>query len=105
MLNQVIIVGRLVADPVVNEEDDKKVSKITIAVPRSYKNEDGIYDTDFVDVILWNGIAQNTTDYCHKGDVIGIRGRLETKNNEDHTKELLVVADKVTFLSSKKEDE
>ena len=50
MLNQFVGVGRLVAEPSVKEtEDGKQVSNITIAVPRSYKNENGEYDTDFLD--------------------------------------------------------
>ena len=57
MLNQFVGVGRLVGTPEVKEtEDGKKVSNITIAVPRSYKNAEGVYDTDCVDVILWDGV-------------------------------------------------
>lgn len=110
MLNQVIMVGRLVSKPEVKElESGKKVSNITIAVPRSYKNENGEYDTDFIDCVLWNIVAQNTTEYCNKGDTIGVKGRLQTRNieKEDGIKEKIteVVAEKVTFLSSKKADE
>lgn len=104
MLNQIVIIGRLVANPIINEEDGKKISKITIAVPRSYKNEDGIYDTDFIDAILWNGIANNVVEYCHKGDLLGIKGRLESRKEKDKNI-MQVVAEKVTFLSSKKEEE
>lgn len=110
MLNQIIIVGRLVAKPEVNEtEGGKKYSNITIAVPRSYKNKDGEYDTDFIDVTLWEGIAENTTQYCDKGDLLGVKGRLETGSydKEDGTTKhyTKVVAEKVTFLSSKKDNE
>ena len=50
MLNQIVLVGRLVATPEVKElEDEKKVANITVAVPRSYKNADGEYETDFID--------------------------------------------------------
>ena len=53
MLNQVVLVGRLVRDPELREtEEGKKVTNITIAVPRSYKNIDGEYDTDFIDCTL-----------------------------------------------------
>ena len=109
MLNQFVGVGRLVAEPSAKEmEDGKKVSNITIAVPRSYKNENGEYDTDFVDVVLWNGIAENTAEYCHKGDIIGVKGRIQTREeevdgNKQYTKQ--IVAEKVTFLYSKKEKE
>ena len=99
MLNQVVIVGRLVEKPIVEEnENGRKVSEITLAVPRSYKNAEGIYDTDFIKCILWNGIAENTAEYCYKGDLIGVKGRLQCLNGN----ELKVVAEKVTFLSSNK---
>ena len=108
MLNQYVGVGRLVAEPSVKEtEDGKQVSNITIAVPRSYKNENGEYDTDFVDVVLWNGIAENTAEYCHKGDIIGVKGRIQTSNYEtedgEKRKSTQIVAEKITFLSSSKD--
>jgi single-strand DNA-binding protein len=108
MLNQFVGVGRLVAEPSAKEmEDGKKVSNITIAVPRSYKNENGEYDTDFVDVVLWNGIAENTAEYCHKGDIIGVKGRIQTSNYEtedgEKRKSTQIVAEKITFLSSSKD--
>ena len=108
MLNQFVGVGRLVAEPSVKEtEDGKQVSNITIAVPRSYKNENGEYDTDFVDVVLWNGIAENTAEYCHKGDIIGVKERIQTSNYEtedgEKRKSTQIVAEKITFLSSSKD--
>lgn len=108
MLNQFVGVGRLVAEPSVKEtKDGKQVSNITIAVPRSYKNENGEYDTDFVDVVLWNGIAENTAEYCHKGDIIGVKGRIQTSNYEtedgEKRKSTQIVAEKITFLSSSKD--
>ncbi len=73
MLNQIVLVGRLVKDPVLKEtEQGKKRSFITLAIPRSFKNAEGSYDTDFIDCILWDGIAKNTAEYCKKGDVIGV---------------------------------
>ena len=108
MLNQVVIAGRLTGDPVVEEvEGGKKVSSITVAVPRSYKNVDGTYDTDFIKCTLWGGIAENTAEYCKKGDIIGVKGRVETSVYEkdgDKKYEQSIVAEKVTFLSSKSHD-
>lgn len=104
MLNQVVIVGRLVRDPEVKEtESGKKVSNITLAVPRSYKNADGEYDTDFVDCTLWNSVASNTSEYCHKGDIVGVKGKIETEMYEkdgENRKSTSIIAEKVTFLSS-----
>ncbi len=109
MLNQVVLVGRLVKDVEVRTGDnDGKYSFVTIAIPRSYKNHDGIYETDFVECILWNNIASNTAEYCKKGDIIGIKGRIESRvieENKINKTILQVIAEKVTFLSSKKQDE
>ena len=104
MVNQVMLVGRLTKDPeVTTMEKGKKVSHIVVAVPRSFKNTDGVYDTDFIRCTLWNAIAASTSEYCHKGDVIGVRGRIQVSsytdenNNTKYTTE--VIADKITFLS------
>ena len=101
MLNQIVLVGRLVQDPEIKElEDDKKVCNMTLAVTRSYKNADGEYETDFIPVTLWQGIAEQTTNYCKKGDLVGVKGRLQVREGKAE-----VVAEKVTFLSSRKENE
>lgn len=109
MLNQVVIAGRLTGDPVVEEKEEKKVSSITVAVPRSYKNVDGTYDTDFIRCTLWGGIAENTAEYCKKGDIVGVKGRIQTSSyeTEDGNKKyaMEVVAEKISFLSSRKADE
>lgn len=105
MLNQVIIVGRLTQNPEIKElENEKKVCTITLAVSRAYKNADGIYETDFIKCVLWNVIAENMCEYCKKGDLVGVKGRLETKKNDERY-ELQIIAEKVTFLSSKKPEE
>ena len=105
MINQVVIVGRLVEKPIVEEnENGKKVCDIILAVPRSYKNAEGIYETDFIKCTLWNVIAENTAKYCEKGDLVGVKGRLETsvyeKENGEKYRITSVVAEKVSFLSS-----
>ncbi len=105
MLNQTVIVGRLVEDPEVKElESGKKVSNITLAVPRSYRNEDGEYDTDFLNCTLWSGIAENTAEYYKKGDLLGVKGRIQSRvieDGENKSTVMDIVAEKVTFLSSK----
>ncbi len=108
MLNQVVLVGRLTSDPELYQtENGKKVARMILAVPRSFKNMEGEYETDYISCKLWQTIAQNTAEYCKKGDLVGIRGRIATYNyeTEEGRKYLTeVVADKVTFLSSKKAD-
>ena len=106
MLNQIVIVGRLVKDPELKQtESGKNVTNITLAVPRSYKNPNGEYETDYIDCILWTGIAENTTTYCKKGDLVGVKGRVQTRVYEkEEAKKYIteVVAEKVTFLTSRK---
>lgn len=70
--------------------------KCTIAVIRNVKNEEGIYETDFIPVILKNNIAKNFSIYCQKGDTIAIKGSLQNQNDN-----LEIIADKLSFLSSK----
>lgn len=110
MLNQVVLVGRVVKDVEVKElESGKKVTNMTLAIPRSFKNADGIYETDFVDITLWDGIASNVAEYCRKGDLVGVKGRLQSSSyeKEDGTKQykMEVIAEKVSFLSSRKSNE
>lgn len=101
MLNQLVIVGRLTSDPEINEvENSRKVTTIIVAVPRSYKNAEGVYETDFIKCTLWNGIAETAAEYCKKGDLVGIKGRLQCTDSK-----LEVIAEKVSFLSSSKKDD
>lgn len=108
MLNQIILVGRLTRDITVNKsENGAPVATISIAVPRNFKNVDGVYDTDFIDCVAFDVIAENTAEYCKKGDIVGIKGRLQTRNVEDGEKKIEkmeVIAEKITFLSSKTKD-
>ena len=106
MLNQVVLAGRLVSDPeIIETENNKKRTYVTVAVPRSYKNVDGTYDTDFIRCTLWNGIAESTCEYCKKGDIVGIKGRIQTSSYEKDGEKIYsmdVIAEKVSFLSSKR---
>ena len=110
MLNQTVLVGRLVRDPELNQtENGNKVTNITLAVPRNYKNVDGEYETDFINCVLWKGVAENAAEYCHKGDLLGVKGRIQTRTielDEDNKKQVMeLVAEKVTYLSSNKNKE
>jgi single-strand DNA-binding protein len=110
MLNQVVLVGRLTDDiEVISKENGKKVSSLVLAVQRTYKNTEGIYEADFIRCTLWNAVAASTSEYCHKGDIVGIKGRIQVNSYEDKdgTKKYSteVIAEKVTFLSSKTKEE
>jgi len=107
MVNETVLVGRITQDPKVTElGNGKKVCNITVAVPRSYKNENGEYDTDFIKCTMWSGIAEKTSEYCKQGDLIGIKGCIQTRVIEkDNSKQTIqeVIAEKVTFLAKSKE--
>ena len=99
MLNQTVLVGRIVSDPKLNETiNDKKVTIVPLAVQRSYKNEEGEYATDFIPCVLWDGVAQNVAEYCKKGDLIGVKGRIQSTADK-----IELIAERVTFLSSNKQ--
>ena len=109
MQNLVYLIGRLVSDPQLKKSDNSKdYSTITVAVQRSFKNPDGIYESDFIRCKLWNGIASTVTTYCKKGDLVGIKGRIQIRSYEENeeTKYITeIIVDKVSFLSSKRQEE
>ena len=108
MLNQLTLVGRLVRNPEVITTNDTKLSHITIAVPRSYKKINGEYETDYINCTLWRGIAESTAEYCKKGDLIAIRGRLQSSVYEKDGKNVYttdVIVEKITFLTTCREKE
>lgn len=109
MLNQIVLVGRLTRDITVNKSDKGvRVATISLAIPRSFKNSEGTYDTDFIDCVAFDYIAENTSEYCKKGDIVGVKGRVQSRVVEkDDKNEYLteIIAEKITFLSSKPKEE
>lgn len=109
MINNVILIGRLVSDPEVKELEKSKVANITLAVSRRYKNEEGVYETDFIDCVVWNDLATNLKEYSKKGDLVGIIGRLQittyTTKEDQKRKTTEVVVEKLSFLQPKKTEE
>ncbi len=107
MLNQVILVGRLVYDPELRTLDDgRNVTTVTLAIQRGFKNsESGEYDTDFLKCTLWSGIAENTVAYCKKGSTVGVKARLSQKYFEYEDGKSFsypeIVAEKITFINTK----
>ena len=92
MLNQMILVGRLIDDP--KTEENKTI--VTVSVPASAKDETGQYPVDTIEIELFGSIAKNTAEYCKKGDVIGVKGRIQKRDDEP----MKIVAEKVTFLTA-----
>ena len=85
--------------------DGKEVQEIVVACPRSYKNENGEYDTDFIPFILTGNIATNTLEYCKAGDVIGVKGSIRSLESKDGNHPFYLYAEKITFLSSKSKED
>ena len=105
MVNQIVLVGRIARAPETRvTESGKKYATLTLAVPRNYKNINGEYDTDFLDCTLWSSVSESTTEYCNTGDMIGVKGRIQTRIIESpdgiKRKKTEIVAEKVTFLTS-----
>ncbi|WP_141430989.1 single-stranded DNA-binding protein [Bacillus sp. 03113] len=106
MINQVTLVGRLTRNPDLKvTPDGTYVTNVTVAVNRNYRNQNGDFDADFVQCTLWKKTAENTVQYCRKGSLIGITGRIQTRNynNQDGKRVYVteVVAELVKFLDSK----
>lgn len=102
MLNQLVLVGRIAKEiEDIKLENGKSESIITLSVSRNYKNKEGEYDIDYIDCILYNGIADNCKEYCKKGDLVGVKGRLQSRTNIEENSNTLVVAEKISFLSNK----
>ena len=100
MLNQIVLVGRLVQEPLIIETEAGKKAKISIKVPRSYKNADGNYDIDTIECVLWGSLEDNIKEVMKPDSVIGIRGRLQNFEELGIMKNI-VIADRVSLLSSK----
>jgi len=106
MINQVTLVGRLTRDPELKfTTEGTPVTQITLAVNRNYRNQNGEIDTDFVQCTLWRKSAENTCQYCRKGGVLGITGRLQSRYYDNREGKRIyiteVIAESVRFLSSK----
>ena len=92
-MNKVILVGRIANI----EKGD--ITQLTIGVNRPFKNIDGDYETDLIPCLVFGNFSSTVNEYCEIGDVVGINGRIQIKDNQ-----IQIIAEKVTFLSSRKED-
>lgn len=107
MLNSVIIMGRLTADPELRTTPSGlSVTSFTVAVDRNYKSGDE-KQTDFISVVAWRGTADFVTRFFKKGQMIAVQGSLQVRNYEDKNGNKRtayeVVADNVSFCGSKNE--
>ena len=75
-----MLVGRLTKDPELRyTSDGVPVANVTLAVSRPFKNAAGEVEADFVNCTLWRKTAVNTAEYCEKGSIIGLSGRIQTR--------------------------
>lgn len=107
-MNKVYLIGNLTKDPELNTTiSGIDVCRFTLAVSRKYVGTNGERETDFLNIVVWRGQAQNCNKYLKKGNKVAIIGRIETRNYEaqDGSKKYIteIIADEVEFLNSKKE--
>lgn len=110
MLNRVVLVGRLVKDPDLRyTSSGVAVANFTIAVNRPFSNQQGDREADFINAVIWRKPAENLANYMSKGSMIGIDGRIQTRNFEGQDGKTVyvteVVADSVQFLETKGNNE
>lgn len=110
MINQVTLVGRLTKDPDLRiTQEGTSVTNVTVAVNRPFRNQHGEIGADFVQCTLWRRMAENTAQYCRKGSLVGVTGRIQTRyyDNQEGKRVYVteVVAETVKFLESKRSTE
>jgi single-strand DNA-binding protein len=103
MINRIILVGRLTADPEVRQTSNGiPVATLRIAVQRQYRGQDGERQTDFINVVAWRKTAELCRDYLRKGRLVGVDGSLQSRSYEDRDGNRRtayeVQADSVQFL-------
>lgn len=105
-MNKVILIGNLTKDPeITTTSNGVSVTKFTVAVQRKFRNENGEYEADFLNVVCWRDLAELTHKYLSKGKKVGVVGRIQNRSYDaaDGTKRYMtdIVADEVEFISAK----
>ncbi len=106
MLNKVVLIGRLTRDPEIRyTAGNTPVASFSLAVNRNFKNKEGGYDADFINITAWRRLAELISSSLHKGSLIAVTGRIQTSSYEakDGTRRYTtdVVADEIAFLEKK----
>ena len=105
MINRVILIGRMTKEPVLRKtQSGASITSFTVACDRRVKAE-GQPTADFINCVCWNKVADNTAQYMHKGSLVGVEGRIQTRSYDDQSGRRVyvteVVADAVQFLEPK----
>lgn len=108
MVNNVVLVGRLVRDVNLRQTSTGKVmTYFTLAVSRNFKNEQGEQAADFIGCVAFGKTAENMARFLSKGSLIAAEGRISTRNFQGNDGKTVyvteVVASNITFLESKKQ--
>lgn len=103
MINKAILIGRLTRDPDLRyTQSGIATCNFTLAVNRSFANQQGERDADFIPVVTWRNLAENCNKYLRKGRLVAVSGRIQTRTYEDNNGQRRyvteVVADEVQFL-------
>lgn len=105
MINNVTLVGRLVAPPDLRKTPNNvSILQGTLAVNRNFKNENGDREADFINFQAWRGTADIIAQYCNKGSLIGIIGRIQVRSYEKDGQRRYVtevVAESVALIESR----
>ena len=111
MLNRIVLIGRLTADPELRylPSSGTPVANFTLAVDRPFLNQQGERDTDFIRINVWRKQAENCANYLQKGSMAAVEGRLQIRKYDDREGirriAAEVQADNVRFLDSRKSQE
>ena len=108
MINNVVLMGRLVATPELRSTGTGvSVASFTIAVERAYAKAGEQRQADFIDCVAWRQTAEFITRYFQKGSMIAVTGNIQTRNYQDKhgnkRKAVEVVVDNASFCGSKAE--
>ena len=105
-MNKVILIGRLTRDPELRyTSSNVATATFSIAVDRTFTNQNGEREADFVNIVVWRKQAENCKNYLTKGSQVAIEGRIQTRSydGQDGQKRYVteVVADNVQFLGTR----
>ncbi|MDN6167572.1 MAG: single-stranded DNA-binding protein [Lactococcus lactis] len=106
MINNVVLVGRLTKDPDLRyTQSGTAVANFTLAVNRTFTNQDGEREADFINCVIWRKAAENLANMVGKGAQIGVTGRIQTRNYENKEGQRVfvveVVAENFQMLESR----
>ena len=84
MINRVVLVGRLTKNPDLRyTQSGSAVASFTVAVERPFTNQNGDRDADFINCVMWRKAAENFANFTHKGSMVAVEGRLQTRSYEN----------------------